>query len=704
MIQHGNRSSRLRLSFCAVLLASLAACGGGKGSIDDSTVGADAAQGETLKVAGQTYSSRTCAVEGGQCSFSGTQLVAYGANGRYNVRLLTGGAACNNGIFGDAMVGVIKTCFLLLGLTLGPPTVAADAPVTPVPPISAGLPSMPPAMPTMPVTMPTNVSMPIASPAVDLSVKPSKPEAARFLVQSTYGPNLAEIDRLSSIGYGAWMDEQFAAAPMDTHWAYVRRKGPLGCNPCNSGDINTVMESFWMQAVRGPDQLRQRTVVALSEIFVVSTVNTWIDVVSTAHAGYLDMLARNAFGNFRTLLEQVATHPSMGAYLSHLQNEKEDPATGRLPDENFARELMQLFSIGLWELNDDGSRKKDGSGNDMPTYSQADIMGMAKVFTGWSWGNGDWQSGFTNANPNEPYERAFNQPMMVYPTRHSTSEKRIIRGVVIPANTPGAQSLKVALDTLFNHPNVGPFIGSQLIKRLVTSNPSPAYIKRVTQTFNDNGSGVRGDMKAVIRAVLIDPEARDIAKLVDPQWGKLREPMIRYANFLRAFNVKSTGGSYKIWNLEDTLSSVGQNPIRAPSVFNWFRPDYAPPGALAAQGLVAPEFQITHETTTTGYANFMRYVAEHQNSWFRDNVMAQYGPTRDYLAGDYSAEIALASNPGALLDRLNLLLMAGQMSAGTRKTILDAVNAAPVDANAGQRRVAFAVYLTMQSPEFIVQK
>jgi uncharacterized protein (DUF1800 family) len=330
-------------------------------------------------------------------------------------------------------------------------------------------------------------------------------------------------------------------------------------------------------------------------------------------------------------------------------------------------------------------------------------MGMAKVFTGLGWGN-EWDPGFTGANPNDQYERAYNVPMQMYADHHSTSEKRILRGVVIPANTSGNESLKIALDTLYNHPNVGPFIGSQLIKRLVTSNPSPAYIKRVTQAFNDNGAGVRGDMKAVIRAILLDPEARDAAKIADPQWGKLREPLVRYANFLRAFNASSISGAYRIHELEDTLTSIGQNPLRAPSVFNWFRPDYSPPGDLVTRGLVAPEFQITHETTTTGYANFMANAAEQKNTWYRDHEYAKWGPVTEHLAVDYSPEMALSNDPNALLDRLNLLLMSGQMSASTRKAILDAVNATPAELNEGQLRVAFAVYLIMISPEFIVQK
>jgi len=723
-----------RLALCTLVLAALAACGGGRGhghGLDAAGVSdpVAAGAGETVLVAstgatavppipvattmpmpagapapaasspfgalgfdinGMPFAVSPCAEEGGKCVFSDQQTVAYGANGIYVMKRFTGGANCNNVTFGDAIVGVSKRCFLALVMAAGAGTGASAPSPAPVPPTATPTPVPMPA----PVPVPVPVAMP-ASPAFDPATKPTKQEASRFLVQATFGPTLGEIDRLAGMSYSAWLEQQFASAPMDTYSAYVTRGGPLGCNPCTSQHVNAVMEAFWMQAVRGQDQLRQRAVLALSETFVISTVNSPIEVVPVAFASYFDMLSTNAFGNFRTLLEQVATHPSMGLYLSHMQNEKEDPATGRLPDENFAREVMQLFTIGLWQLNDDGTRKKDANGNDIATYSQAEIMGMAKVFTGLSWDGGDFVYG----------DHPFNKPMVYYPTHHSGAEKRIVRGVVIPSGTPGPQSIKIALDTLFNHPNVGPFIGSQLIKRLVTSNPSPAYVRRVSAAFADNGSGVRGDMKTVLRAVLLDPEARDAAKLADPTWGKLREPMVRYANFMRAFDVKSTGGVYKIWNLEDTLSSVGQNPMRAPSVFNWFRPDYAPPGAVAARGLVAPEFQITHETTTTGYANFMASVTEHQNTWFRDNVMAQYGPTVDYLAGSYAAEMALArTDTGALMDRLNLLFMSGQMTAATRKVILDAVNATPADADTGMRRVAVAVFLITQSPEFIVQK
>jgi uncharacterized protein (DUF1800 family) len=517
---------------------------------------------------------------------------------------------------------------------------------------------------------------------------------------------MSSISSVAQSGPAAWIENQFVTPSLETHWTYVmERKGPPGCKPCISNTVGGVMESFWRQAVLGPDQLRQRLAFALGEIFVVSTVNSpAIGPAPDAHASYLDMLSRNAFGNFRTLMEQVATHPTMGKYLSHMGNMKEDPGTGRLPDENFARELMQLFTVGLWELNPDGSRKRDANGQDIPTYSQADVMGLAKVFTGWGWGNGKWSNGFLNAPGGYIYARDWNHQMINYPEYHSTSEKNIIRGVIIPAGSSGDQSLKIALDTLFNHPNVGPFIGSQLIKRFITSNPSPAYVSRVTAAFNNNGQGVRGDMKAVIKAVLLDSEARDTSKLSDPLWGKLREPIVRYANFLRAFDVKSASGKYPITNLEDPVRSLGQNPQKAPSVFNWFTPTYSPPGDISNKGLVAPEFSITDETTTTGYANFIVNKAERETNWWKNNVINNPASTTDYLGADYTAEMLLASTPVALVDRLNLLLAAGRMSGATRQAIIDAISTVPASKNSGFNRVAGAVALTMVSPEFIVQK
>ena len=623
------------------------------------------------------FQTTACAREGGSCSVSSPTQVAYGAAGGFVVKTFNAGTfGCSNAAFGDPKMGVAKACYL------GPAGTAQAATMPP------------PAAATSPTTAFTGNAV--------VTITPALAEASRFLVQATYGPNLAEIDALSKSTPSQWIDRQFATPPMDTHWAYVmERKGPVGCNPCDAEWINAVMESFWLQAVRGPDQLRQRVVFALSQLFVVSTVNSPVEIQKDAHAAYLDMLSRNAFGNYRTLLEEVSTHPTMATYLSSFKNDKEDPATGRLPDENYAREVMQLFTIGLWQLNPDGTRKKDANGNDIPTYTQADVMGMAKVFTGWGWGGkgtteGDWHGWTGNA--------AWDKRLISYPQHHSSSEKRIVGGVVIPANTPGPQSLKIALDTLFNHPNMGPMFGTHLIKRFVTSNPSPAYVARVTAAFNNNGQGVRGDMKAVIRAVLLDPDARDVAKASDPNWGKMREPMIRYANFMRAFDVQAPSGKYKIWNLENPVSSIGQNPLRAPSVFNWYTANYAPPGDIMTKGMVAPEFAITHETTATGYTNFMVGTAERQSAWWRENVAKKWGPITDYLGGDYAAEMSLAGNPSAMIDRLNLILAQGRMSAATKKTIVDALNTIPASTDSGHRRVAAAVALTLVSPDFIVQK
>ena len=518
-------------------------------------------------------------------------------------------------------------------------------------------------------------------------------DAARLLTQATFGPTLAAITALQTKTAAQWVEEQFALAMhTPSHWNYVATGGPTG----QSRYINAMMESFWLQAVRSPDQLRQRTAFALSQIFVVSAVNSAVDIQPDAHASYLDMLGRNAFGNFRTLLEDVTLHPTMAVYLSWMKNDKEVPG-GRQPDENYAREVMQLFSVGLWQLNSDGTRKIGIDGKHIPTYGQEDIKGMARVLTGWGWGQRPGPD-FDPTNFEYTANSIWDLPMRLYPAHHSASEKRIINNVVIPPNTDGIDSMRIALDTLFNHPNVGPFIGSQLIKRFVTSNPSRAYVQRVTEAFNNNGNNVRGDMKAVVRAVLLDAEARDATVAAGANFGKLREPMIRYANFMRAFDVKAAPiNYYPIWNLEDPVSSLGQNPLRAPSVFNWYRPDYAPPGAIVSQGLVAPEFQITHETTLTGYTNFITDKAERETDKYR----AIFGAPPDYLAADVSAELALAATPDALIDRLNLLLLYGKITPTLRATVRDAINAISGDASA---RVATATALIMSSPQYVVQK
>ncbi len=492
-------------------------------------------------------------------------------------------------------------------------------------------------------------------------------EASRFLSQATFGPTAEEIGKLSNMGINAWLSDQFAK-PQTLHLFYMN--AALNTLPAgNRLRQDQFFESFWQQAINGEDQLRQRVTFALSQIFVISYQNSTLANNARGVAHYYDVLGAYAFGNFRDLLEEVTLHPMMGNYLNALGNQKTEGA--RVPNENYAREIMQLFTIGLRQLNQDGT---DTTVPPTETYTSDDIKGLAKVFTGWSWAG-------PNQNPNRDW-----LPMQLYPAYHETLGKTFL-GVTIPANTSGETTLKIALDTLFNHPNVGPFIGRELIQRLVTSNPSPAYVGRVAAAFADNGLGVRGDMKAVIMAVLLDPEARTVPTSASA--GKLREPVIRLANWMRAFHATSTSGRFRLGNLDNPLSSLAQTPMRSPSVFNFFRPEYVPPNTgISAANLFAPEMQITDEMSVIGYLNFMRSAIQYGTGTGRD------------IQADYSAELALAATPTRLLDRINLLLMQNQMSATLYNQILTALNSS----NSSTNRVYLAIFLTMASPEYIVQK
>lgn len=515
-------------------------------------------------------------------------------------------------------------------------------------------------------------------------------DAARFLVQASYGPDDVSIETVRSLGYAGWIDNQFTR-PQTLHRPYIEAAmagGPPGTPERAYRDL--VMDTFWKQAITGADQLRQRVVFALSQIFVVSQTNDDVYARPRGLCDYLDMLGANAFGNFRTLLQAVTLHPTMGLYLSMLRNQKESPAAGRAPDENYAREVMQLFTIGLVRLTADGTAVKDGKGEPIATYDNADVQGLARVFTGWSWAGPDTSNQRFLGSTADPDRDV--TPMQAYPQFHSASVKSFL-GVTIAANTDAATSLRIALDTLFNHPNTGPFIGRQLIQRLVTSNPSNAYVARVAAAFADNGGGVRGDMKTLIRAILLDPEARSSSAGARPGWGKLREPVIRLANWARAFGATSVSGDFTIRNVADPSTALAQNPLRAPSVFNFFRPGYVPPStAIASAGLVAPEFQITGETSVAGYLNYMRMVVSS-------------GAGGGDVRSDYVNEVALADDPDRLVDRVQLLLTAGRMSAATRVAIRDAVASIPAGAaNAPLSRAKLAIYLTLASPEFVVQK
>jgi uncharacterized protein (DUF1800 family) len=555
----------------------------------------------------------------------------------------------------------------------------------------------------------------VAGGAPVLQVSPT--DASRFLQQATFGATDGDIHSLELIGYQTWLTQQFAA--QQTQMEPGVEQALIINNPaCAASDVKCnaalfvqnnqseefVENAFWQDSLSANDQLRQRVQYALLQIFVISGTNPQVQNMPRGEANYYDLLGADAFGNFRTLLQDVTLNPMMGQWLSMLQNDKGNATTD--PDENYAREIMQLFTIGLYQLNNDGTRKLDGSGNPIPTYSNVDVQGMAKVFTGFSWQvPGDtsdtaWSSCciYVGTGVGEDI-----LPMVSYPGHHSTAEKDFL-GVTIPASTtPDPDGdLKIALDTLFNHPNLPPFFCRQLIEHMVTSNPSPAYVNRVASVFQDNGSGVRGDMKAVITAILTDSEARDAsAATSNVQYGKVREALLRYTEWARAFSAQSRNGGYWLGSTEDMIWGLGEMPFRSPTVFNWFAPNYIPPAtSIEAAGLVGPEFQMTNVTSVVGYLNYMQNAigADAKNG---SEVFSSYGP-----------ELALANSPTDLVDRMNLLLMAGQMNSTLETEIVNAVSAINVPTSGDQNainaalaaRVQTAAYLALASPDFTAQQ
>ncbi|MFN0120307.1 MAG: DUF1800 family protein [Blastocatellia bacterium] len=524
-------------------------------------------------------------------------------------------------------------------------------------------------------------------PAITLG-KPTANDAARFLAQATAGPRASDIAALQNQTLDAWINDQFTK-PVASHWDYlVTAQNTSGKERLYQEEM---MESFWKQLVTGPDQLRQRVSFALGEILVVS-FNSSIEGEPYAMAAYIDTLNRDAFGNFRQILEDITLSPAMGRYLDHLQNDKENPTTGLNPNENYAREVLQLFSIGLYKLHPDGSLVLDANGLPIATYDQEVIRGFAKVFTGWGAGgltkteqNWMWPPFWTNWN-------LWKNPMQAWPDHHSTSAKKLLNGVTLATGQTAEKDLKDALDNIFNHQNVGPFIAKQLIQRLVTSNPSPGYVYRVATKFNNNGSGVRGDLKAVIRAMLLDYEARSPLVIANQGYGKLREPILRMSHLLRAFNFTCTCGYIPLYWMDSPEYALGQNPMRSPTVFNFFEPGYTPPGHIAAAGLVAPEFQITNETSTIGFSNFMAYVINDGFKWEASKP----------LIGDYSALAALAGTPAQMIEQLNLVMLSGQMSA----TLKDALtrNITQIAATDPVKRAKVALHMVITSPEYMAQK
>ncbi len=522
----------------------------------------------------------------------------------------------------------------------------------------------------------------------------SELEAVRFLNQATFGATQDDIDNLRAIGYEQWLLDEFAK-PQESLLQSVLLVEASGAEAGRT----ELSETFWTRAILGDDQLRQRFGFALSQIIVASYADGALLDRPVAMANYMDIINAGAFGNFRQTIENVTYSPAMAIWLTYLQNQKADVDEGVVPDENYAREIMQLFTIGLVDLQPNGDPILDGSSNPIETYDNTDITELAKVFTGLSWAE---RSRFFG-RPDDI--RSEYLPLVMFDEEHSPEAKSFL-GATIPANTSGDQSISMALDVLFNHQNTAPFISRQLIQRMVTSNPSSAYVNRVATAFRTGsftmpdgrvaGGGGRGDMRAVVAAVLLDDEARNASFSTDPQYGKVREPVIRFTQWARAFGVTSTDVGNEA-QLRDTQSpsALNQQAYRSPSVFNFYRPGYVQPGSeSAAAGMVAPELQITTAASVTGYANFMT-----------DFIFNSEGRTD--FAPNYDTEIALAGDAAALVDHLDLLLADGALTSETRTQIIDAVNAISAGGGSFSRdelRARLAILFVMNSSDYIVQR
>ncbi len=569
--------------------------------------------------------------------------------------------------------------------------------------------------------------------APDLSADPELPikgspqyaaakDASRFLAQTTFGATPKSITRVMELGKEDWIEEQFTLPQtfhlplLDQRFAEIGLSVAPNSEDDNDGYYRDLQRSdvWWEVSLWGQDQLRQRVAYALSQILVISNVSDVLYNDTRGIANYQDVLATHAFGNYRDLLEAVTLNPMMGQYLSMIRNEKADAVRNIRPDENYARELMQLFSIGLVELNLDGSVKLDENNQPIPTYDQTTVKELARVFTGWNMAKANNWWDWIDAGESEIL------PMKSFTQYHDFGSKVLFGNKSILANKTPLNDVKAALDIIFAHPNVAPFISKQLIQRLVTSNPTPEYVAHVAGVFNDNGNGVKGDMKAVIKAILLHEEAQQGHQLYPDQFGKVREPLLVMSHLWRAF--KATGIATRLNDGPITAKrirflgssrQIGQRPFGSNSVFNFYRPDYQQPGTIKDLNLVSPEFQILTESVLMAKANtqssyiFWRDTA---TEWLEPVIDANWDlfPPRLHL----DKERTYVYNPSELLDRLNLLLMAGQMSDQMYNLLSTYLNEHKVDSAwdadwrfwATEVLVYEALFLVISSPEYAVQR
>lgn len=542
-------------------------------------------------------------------------------------------------------------------------------------------------------------------------------DVTRFLAQASFGPTEDEIKSLyeSDGDFATWIDEQITAPNTSILEAFDDHMRDAGLDPLNKRDLELdwqkrmlLSDILWERFVHGEDQLRQRVAFALSQIFVISDLSDALFNDARGVANYHDVMTQHAFGNYRDLLEAVTLNPTMGEYLSMVRNEKADLVRNIRPDENFAREMMQLFTIGLVELNDDGTQRSDEGGNVIPTYDQNITKAFASVFTGWIYGNAPywyWTDWFNESTV---------LPMKPFEAYHDTQSKTLLNGEILPAGQTAQQDLTAALDNVFSHPNVAPFISKQLIQRLVTSNPSPDYVQRVSGVFNNNGRGEKGDLEAVVRAILLDSEARTRSPETIATFGKVKEPILKFTSLMRAFDVEASQPLTDDTMVErETIRffwpgyDYGQRPYGAPSVFNFYRPDYKPTAISATYDVVSPELQILNEKNITAMSNWAGSIIFNAYDFLRADCeeSLNYESGVGCLYAKFDSEVELARDIDDLLDHLDVLMLSGQMSDDMRTVVVNHI-ASFDEADEQQRlyRVAEAVYLIWMSPEFAIQR
>jgi uncharacterized protein (DUF1800 family) len=517
-------------------------------------------------------------------------------------------------------------------------------------------------------------------------------DAVRLLRQAAFGPTESEAARAASMGAAAWIDEQLAMPGTqypDYAWTPTVRAAncvdnrtppvtPTSFCARDNYSLFPLQLQFFSNAVAQPDQLRGRVAFALSQIFVTSGVS---NARNYAMREYQQLLADHAFGNFHDLLLAVTLSPNMGDYLDMANNNKANLAAGTQPNENYGREILQLFSVGTVLLNPDGSPMLDASGRAIDTYDQGVIEGFSHVFTGWTYAPAPGAPSRSN-NP-----KSYLGTMLAVDANHDFGPKALLGGVIAPANQSMQQDLEFAHQVIAGHANVGPFIGKQLIQKLVTSDPTPAYVARITAVWNDDGAGQRGDLKAVVRAILLDPEARG-ARKIDPAYGKLVEPAVYLASMLRAANGATDGVFPRAQS-----SNLSQNVFYAPSVFNFYSPAYQVPET----SLIGPEFQLYTSATALGRANVVNALV-FSSAIAPDPTV--YGATGTRV--DITPYVAVAGDAGALADRVNTYLLNAAMPASMRATVIAAVNAVP--ASDPTTRARTALYLVFSSVQYQVQR